>query len=102
MSESPKTAEERRRAGAPRLRESPRVPLRVHQRRVAQADAERLGGGPDLAAIRIPAGEVFVMGDFRGNSRDSRYFGFVREDAIYAKAQRVYYRSGEGFIWKAL
>ena len=62
----------------------------------------QLGGGPDLAAIRIPAGEVFVMGDFRGNSRDSRYFGFVREDAIYAKAQRVYYRSGEGFIWKAL
>jgi len=62
----------------------------------------QLGGGPDVPAIRIPAGDVFVMGDFRGNSRDSRFFGFVREDQIYAKAARVYYRSGEGFVWKPL
>jgi signal peptidase I len=52
--------------------------------------------------IRVPAGRVFAMGDFRGNSRDSRYFGFVRVEEIYAKASRVYYRSGEGFTWKAL
>jgi signal peptidase I len=61
-----------------------------------------MGGGPDVAPVRVPAGDVFAMGDFRGNSRDSRYFGFVREDAIYAKASRVYYRSGEGFVWKPL
>jgi signal peptidase I len=69
----------------------------------AQAALElRLGGGPDVAPIRVPAGHVFAMGDFRGNSRDSRFFGFVREDQIYAKAVRVYYRSGEGFLWKPL
>jgi signal peptidase I len=62
----------------------------------------RLGGGPDVAPVRVPAGHVFVMGDFRGNSRDSRFFGFVREDEIYARASRVYYRAGEGFIWKPL
>lgn len=62
----------------------------------------QLGGGPDVPAIRVPAGSVFVMGDFRGNSHDSRYFGFVRDDEIYAKAARVYYRSGEGFVWKPL
>jgi signal peptidase I len=62
----------------------------------------RQGGGPDVGPIRVPAGEVFAMGDFRGNSRDSRFFGFVREDQIYARAMRVYYRSGEGFIWKGL
>ncbi len=62
----------------------------------------RLGGGPDVGPVRVPAGHVFVMGDFRGNSRDSRFFGFVREDAIYAKASRVYYRSGEGLVWKPL
>ena len=60
------------------------------------------GGGPDVPAIRIPAGHVFVMGDYRGNSRDSRYFGFVREDQIYARASNVYYRSGDGFVWKPL
>jgi signal peptidase I len=62
----------------------------------------RLGGGPDVAPVRVPAGHVFTMGDFRGNSRDSRFFGFVREDQIYAKAFRVYYRSGEGVSWKPL
>jgi len=62
----------------------------------------RQGGGPDVAPTHVPAGYVFAMGDFRGNSRDSRFFGFVREDQIYARAMRVYYRSGEGFVWKPL
>ena len=62
----------------------------------------RSGGGPDVAPVRVPAGHVFAMGDFRGNSRDSRFFGFVREDQVYARAARVYYRAGDGFIWKRL
>ncbi len=62
----------------------------------------RMGGGPDVASVRVPEGHVFVMGDFRGNSRDSRFFGFVREDRIYAKAARVYYRTGQGFVWLPL
>jgi len=60
------------------------------------------GGGPDVAPLLVPAGQVFAMGDFRGNSRDSRFFGLVREDEIYGKASRVYFRSGEGFTWKPL
>ena len=61
-----------------------------------------LGGGPDLAPTRVPGGQVLVLGDARGNSRDSRYFGFVPQSGIYAKAVRVYYRSEAGFVWLPL
>ena len=62
----------------------------------------RLGGGPDVHPVRVPAGHVFAMGDFRGNSRDSRYFGFVPRSRIYARARGIYYRSGEGVTWRPL
>ena len=60
------------------------------------------GGGPDVAPIRVPPGQVLVLGDARGNSRDGRWFGFVAERSLYAKALGVYYRSGEGPVWLML
>lgn len=60
------------------------------------------GGGPDLAPTTVPAGAVLVLGDARGNSHDSRFFGFVRVEEIYAKAVGVYFRSNEGFVWLPL
>lgn len=60
------------------------------------------GGGPDLQDTRVPEGHVLVIGDSRGNSRDSRFFGFVREDSIYARALRIYFRSGAGLVWLPL
>jgi signal peptidase I len=62
----------------------------------------RRGGGPDLAPVTVPAGHVFAMGDFRGNSRDSRFFGFVPRERIYARATAIYYRAEEGFTWRPL
>lgn len=60
------------------------------------------GGGPDIAPTRVPQGHVLVVGDSRGNSRDGRFFGLLPESEIYARANRVFFRSGSGFLWKAL
>ncbi len=60
------------------------------------------GGGPDMKPQIVPEGTVMVMGDNRGNSRDSRAFGFIAVDDIYGRATRLYYRRGKGFAWSPI
>ncbi len=60
------------------------------------------GGGPDLGPMRIPEGNLLAIGDARGNSRDGRLFGLIPEDKVYGRAISVYYRRGEGLVWKGL
>lgn len=43
--------------------------------------------------VVVPEGSVFVFGDNRGNSEDSRYFGPVEENRIIGKAWITYWPS---------
>jgi signal peptidase I len=59
------------------------------------------GGGPDFGPTRVPRGQMLVMGDNRGNSRDGRSFGFVDVDSVRGRAVAVYV-SGGSLTWRAL
>lgn len=61
----------------------------------------RDGGGLPVA-VKVPDGQLLAIGDHRGRSKDSRFFGTVSEDEIYGRAIAIYYRSGEGFRWIGL
>lgn len=61
----------------------------------------RDGGGPSVETV-IASGQLLAIGDHRGSSADSRYFGTVSEGDIYGRAIAIYYRSGDGFRWSEL
>lgn len=43
----------------------------------------------------VPEGTVFVMGDHRSASKDSRYFGYVRQDTIKGVVKQMPFTSEE-------
>ena len=48
--------------------------------------------------ITIPEDHLFVMGDNRGNSFDSRYWGFVPKELVLGKALFIYWARDKGRI----
>ena len=51
----------------------------------------------------VPHGSIYVLGDNRENSNDSRKFGFIPLSDVIAKVRQIYYSSGEeGIRWNRI
>ena len=60
------------------------------------------GGGPPIDRLVVPPGKLLAIGDHRGNSLDARYWGVIDERELYGRAVAIYFRKGDGFVWKPL
>lgn len=60
-------------------------------RTVNAAWAASLAAGQANGEVTVPPGKLFVMGDDRDNSLDSRYWGFVDRADVMGKVFVVYY-----------
>ena len=65
-----------------------------------QQGREPLGFGyrDRLGPVKVPAGQVFAMGDNRENSLDSRYWGFLPEEHLRGRPFFIWWSFREGGV----
>ena len=54
----------------------------------------------NLGPFTVPPGHLFMMGDNRENSADSRYWGFVPMDLVKGRAVFIYFSTGSEHWWE--
>ena len=62
---------------------------------VVWVNGEARGPSYDFAAAEVPPSNLFVMGDNRGNSSDSRVWGFVPEGLVAGRAFVVWWNADQ-------
>jgi len=69
------------------------------KKRVEAADGRLLMDGRPLESYQVQNDYLFMMGDNRDNSFDSRFWGPVRRDDVVGKAMIIYWSFGNK-IWQ--
>jgi signal peptidase I len=66
---------------------------------------EKFSRRDNMKKVTVPDGHLFVMGDNRDNSHDSRFWGFVDLKAVKGEAFIIYWswnKQGFGIRWNRL